>query len=132
MQRIESRCELDQFRYTEDHIFRIGVLPNFTVDREFQIQLAGVGNLIRRDQPRAEHRIAVGRFAKAALFGPADSEIQTNGVAGNVLERFRARDIVGGRSDHNGQFHLMVVSPVQLAQSNTFPGTDQRTGGFQE
>src|SRR5207245_2841061 len=75
---------------------------------------------------RPEHGVAVRRFAEAPLLGSANRDIESDGIARDVAEGVLARHVVRLPADDNRQLDLVVVAAIELAQGNTFAGTDER------
>src|SRR6185295_45024 len=132
VQRVERRGVFDQFRDSEDQILRIRALALFAVDRDLQIQLARVRDLIARDEPGTEHSVAVRRLAQAPLFGPPNRNVETDGIAGDVFHRIIPSDVAGLPADHDGKLHFVIVPAVELPQRDALAWTDEGARGLQE
>src|SRR3984893_10558954 len=89
MQGVERRCELDQLLDAEHEVVGVGVLPDLAIYRDAEGKSRWVIELIGSHHPGTQHCVGVGRFAEAALLRAADGNIQSNAVAGCMIECVR-------------------------------------------
>ena len=130
IERIKRGGQFDQLRHGEYQVARIRLLAHLPVDRDAEIEGSGVGNFVGGDQPRAQHRVAVRRFAEAAIFRASYRNVETDRISRHIIQRIFAANIIGVAADDKRQLHLVVVTPLQMTQRNAVAGTDQRTAGL--
>src|SRR5262245_50245444 len=93
-------------------------LPRLPVDAEAKLEIVGRAHLVGRRQPRPQYRVAVGRLPEAALLAAANCDVQSDRVAGDVVERVAPADRLRGLADDERELHFMIVAAVELAQGD--------------
>src|SRR5262249_43292704 len=121
VQGIERRCVLDQFGNPENQVPGIRLLAKFAVDRDAEIQCARVGKFVCGYEPGTEDCVAVRRLPQAAFFRPANGDVEADAVARYIVERISTRDVARRSANHEGQFHFVIVSAIELAQNDALP-----------
>ena len=132
IERVELGGEFDQPAAIVDQLAGIAVLPHLAVDCEAERHGVRVRHLVGGHHPRPEHRVAVDRFAKTSVLAAAHGHVETEAIAGDVVERLGLRNIAAGLADHHDQLDLVVVAPVRKTDRDAFRWADQRGIGFQE
>src|ERR1043166_5122992 len=102
-------------RDRDDQVARVGVLARLAVDLELEIEGGRILHLVRADEPRPEHGVAVDRLAQAALLRPAHGDVKADAVTGDVFERALLRYTVGALADDDRQLDLVIGTPVEMA-----------------
>ena len=123
--------------HRENQVGRGAVLAQLAVHRQPKAQLAGVGQLIRRGQKRAEGRKGVA--ALALVPGTAAFELEfalrhvvVQHVAGDVIRRFGLGYVGSAPADDHGQLYFPVGFHRVAGQHNVVVGARQRRGCFQK
>ena len=113
----------DQLRDGGDHQLGRGVLHHLPVEPRLQCQLGGVGDFIRRDEPRAEAagagEVLAGKELAGMALPVADAALVVAGIARHVVQRLRRRDAAAPGADH----HRQLTLEVELVRDG---GLDQR------
>src|SRR6266567_7064718 len=91
-----------------------------------------VAHFVRRDQPRAQHRVAIERLAEAPVLRPADDHVQSDRIAGDVVKNVMFRNIRSASTDYDAQFDLMVGSPFREFDRHSLGRTNERGYSFQK
>ena len=107
-------------------------LAKLAVHGQLQIEGAGIWNFVRRDEPRPKHAVAVGRLPKAPVLRTPDGHIEADAVAGHVPQRLTPRDIPALPTNDDGQFDLMVGSPIRHTHGDAATRADERACRLQE
>src|SRR5690349_11936463 len=113
IERVKRRGELDQSPAIEDQHLGVAVLPGLAIDSERKRQCVRIGNLVRGDHPWAEYGITIDGFAETAILAAAHRHIQAEAVAGDVVERSRARNVAAGFPDHHHQLAFVIVAALR-------------------
>ena len=119
LERVEVREERHQGRHIPDHLGRRVVLSQVAVHVRSQAERLCVGNLVPRDDPRAERRRCVEVLAGAEpILEPplrvgnrlpvAGRHVVGDGIPEHVLERPLARDVAARLADDHRQFDLVI------------------------
>ena len=105
-------AEFDQFGHAEDHLARITLLHDFTVEEAADAEILGVRHLVGGHKGGTDGAEGVEAFAPdplgVAQLQVAGAYVVGAGVAGHVIERVGAADMAGGLADHHSQFGLVV------------------------
>ena len=109
--------ELDEVGNVENELRGVACLAELAVDLAGELEDVRIGELVGRDQPRAEGRERVERFSAVPLRALFDlrgafADIVADEVAGDVVERFGARDALAPLANHEGQLDLVVHGRV--------------------
>src|SRR5215510_2433419 len=118
VKREKRRSELDQLRHAKRQMAGPRALPRLPVDAEAKLEIVGRAHLVGRRQPRPQYRVAVGRLPEAALLAAANCDVQSDRVAGDVVERVAPADRLRGLADDERELHFMIVAAVELAQGD--------------
>ena len=103
---------------------RVRVLTNLPIYCNLQIKLTRIRNFIRRDHPWPENGIRIGRLAKTSLLGTPDRQVESDRIAGHILQRVFFGDPVAALADYCSQFHFVIIATIELPQRDAFAGTD--------
>src|SRR5690606_7314671 len=127
-----ARGAFNELLNAHDHVLRVAVLTEFAIDGEVDAEIAGIGNLIGRYQPRPEDRIAVAGLAKTAILRAARRDIDADAIAGDATHGRGAADILDLFADDDGEFDFKVGAAAGKAEFDAFARADNAGRGFQK
>ncbi len=115
-----GRGVFDKVLHIEQQVASRGLLPQFAVDAQLERQIVRVGDLVLRDQPRAQYAEAVQRLAEAAIFGAPHGHVEAKRVTAHVLEGARPRNVTPGFANHRDELDLVIRASIR--KSDPDPG----------
>ena len=125
VQRVEGASPLDQLRDAENQVAGVRILPRGAVHRDLEREISGIGNLVARDEPRAQHTVGVGRLAQAPFLRPTDRHVEADAIAGDALERLGGFYLAAAFADDHGKLDFVIVAPIGMHELHAFARADE-------
>src|SRR5438034_545822 len=130
LERHRQACERNHLGDREDHLCRRRILHHLAVQGAADPERLGVGNLLSRDEARADGAERVDRLRPRPL---AVGELQVAGadlvdadVAADGLERLTLRDIADALADDDAQLRFVVDLPSDRRKHDRLSRADER------